>query len=377
MNRTQMLILFFTVVLLIYGLLNLYFFLRGREVLPAHARFYYTIVFWLLASAYLVGRVAERFVPSTATTVLIWIGSYWLGVMAYGVVLLLTIDIARLILHVVPWFSNVRVSKEIVGGGVVCVLVVAILLSRINALNPLVQRIHLSVQKHLPQKAFTIAAVSDIHLGTMVCNSHFERIVNEINALQPDIILLVGDIVDEDVEPVIRNNFGELLQNLKAPYGVYGVTGNHEYIGGVEQTCAYLERQGIRMLRDSVVEVAGITLVGREDISIRQFNGKGRKSLQELLNGVSREKPIIVLDHQPRRLQEAAESGVDLQLSGHTHHGQLFPFNFIASAVYEKSWGYLQKGGTHFYISCGVGTWGPPLRSGNRPEIVFITLQSE
>ena len=125
------------------------------------------------------------------------------------------------------------------------------------------------------------------------------RIVKIINSLNPDIVLFAGDLVDEDIEPVIRQNLGETLRQIKSKYGIYGITGNHEYIGGVEPACKYLIEHGVIMLRDSVAKVANaFTLVGREDVSIRQFNGKKRKQLSELMNGVDTTLPVILMDHQ-------------------------------------------------------------------------------
>jgi hypothetical protein len=184
--------------------------------------------------------------------------------------------------------------------------------------------------------------------------------------------------VDEDIQPVIRQNLGETLRQIKSKYGIYGITGNHEYIGGVEPACKYLIEHGVTMLRDSSVQIAGaFTLVGREDISIRQFDGKNRKPLGDLMKDVNTSLPVILMDHQPFRLDDAVDHGADLQVSGHTHHGQLWPFNYISQAVYELSWGYKKKGHTHFYVSCGVGTWGPPMRTGNRPEVVNLKLKFE
>ena len=115
-------------------------------------------------------------------------------------------------------------------------------------------------------------------------------------------------------------------------------------------------------------------MVGREDRAIRQFSGKTRRPLEELLRGVDRSGPVVLLDHQPFGLEESEAGGVDIQLSGHTHHGQLWPFNLITRAIYEVSWGYARKGSTHIYVSSGVGTWGPPVRTSCRPEIVSLTL---
>jgi predicted MPP superfamily phosphohydrolase len=222
-----------------------------------------------------------------------------------------------------------------------------------------------------------VAVASDIHLGTLVSNDKLKRTVAAINLLQPDLVLLVGDVVDEDLGPVLKRDLGATLKTLRPPLGVFAVTGNHEYIGGVEKACQYLTDHGVTVLRDTVVEVGGVALVGREDRSALRFMKLERKPLADLVRDLDRRLPLIVMDHQPFELEEAADLGVALQLSGHTHHGQLWPVNFITGAIYELDWGYLKKGDTHFYISCGAGTWGPPVRTSSRPEIVSIRLRFE
>jgi len=245
----------------------------------------------------------------------------------------------------------------------------------INACSLRVSQVNIAIAKKSIVRELKIVAASDIHLGTIVGRKRFCRIVNKINALAPDLILLPGDIVDEDLAPVIRENLGDALLQLRAKYGIYAVTGNHEFIGGVEPAVAYLQQHGVTMLRDRVVKLdCGLYLVGREDRSSRQFSGRMRKNLPELMSRIDSTCPIILMDHQPFGLEEAAENGVDLQLSGHTHHGQLWPLNFITKAIYEISWGYLKKKDTHVYVSCGAGTWGAPVRLGSRAEIVQINL---
>jgi predicted MPP superfamily phosphohydrolase len=156
---------------------------------------------------------------------------------------------------------------------------------------------------------------------------------------------------------------------------MYAVTGNHEYIGGVEEACAYLEKHGVKMLRDTAVKVNNsFYLIGREDLMINRLAHRKRKSLDEIMQGADKQYPLILMDHEPFGLDQARANGIDLQLSGHTHHGQLWPLNYITEMVYEKSWGYTQRGTTHYYISSGFGTWGPPVRLGNVPEILHITL---
>jgi uncharacterized protein len=156
---------------------------------------------------------------------------------------------------------------------------------------------------------------------------------------------------------------------------VYAITGNHEYIGGATRACKYLESHGIKMLRDTALFIDNsFWLAGREDRDIARFDGQNRKPLNEIMGKVDFKNPVILMDHQPFHLKEVANAGVDLQLSGHTHHGQIWPFNYITQAIYEVSMGYKRIENTHFYVSCGYGGWGPPIRIGNRPEIVNIRL---
>ena len=245
----------------------------------------------------------------------------------------------------------------------------------LNASRPRIRFLRMSIAKPVPGLEKTrLVMVSDIHLGTVIRNSRLLKIVERINSQRPDLVLLVGDVVDEDVSTVAEQNMVRSFRKLHPPFGVFAVTGNHEYFSGVKEAVQYLEESGITVLQDEAVKVAaGIYLVGRKDLMENRM-GAGRKPLKEILQGVDPQFPVILLDHQPFHLQEAMENKVDLQLSGHTHHGQIFPFNFITRQVYEKSWGYLRKGNTQYYVSCGVGTWGPPVRLGNRPEIVVIDL---
>lgn len=375
--------MFFSIAFLIYGLINFYLFLRGWETIPptSNLKQLYLVVFLSLSLSFIAGRFLERVMLNWLSSTLVWIGSFWLAAMSYFVLVLLTIDLLRLINYLLPILPD-ALGRALDGGGetlgiaVVGFVVLVVIGGTINAFHPRIKRLDLNISKNShPLKDLNIVVASDIHLGTIVCRARLERIVGEINRLDPDIVLLPGDVVDEDLAPVIKQNLGETLRKIKSRYGVIAITGNHEYIGGVEEAVNYLVDHGITVLRDSSIRIAeSIYVVGREDVSIKQFTGKKRKPLNEILTGVNGNLPIVLMDHQPLRLDDAASNGIDLQLSGHTHHGQLWPFNFITKAVYEISWGYKKKGDTHIYVSCGVGTWGPPVRTGNRPEIVNIRL---
>lgn len=382
MRKLQFFI-FFSIAILLLGLINFYVSLRGWQAVssvPVLKPYYLPLVLFLSLS-YVVGRILERVSLNWLSSTLVWIGSFWLAAMTYFVLTLLAVDLLRLINYFVPFFplfmtQDYERAKLITALIVTVGVTLTIILGYINAKNPRIKILNINIPKNShPTKSLNIVVASDIHLGTIVCKTRLEHIVEKINALNPDLVLLPGDVVDEDLGPVIKQNLGETLRKIRSKFGVIGITGNHEYIGGVEEAYRYLIAHNIIVLRDSVIKINdSLYVVGREDLSVRQFTGKHRKPLDEIMTGVDKTLPVILMDHQPFRLEDAVQNGVDLQLSGHTHHGQLWPFNFITKKVYELSWGYKKKGDTHIYVSCGVGTWGPPVRTGNTPEIVNIRL---
>ncbi|MGE4414041.1 MAG: metallophosphoesterase, partial [Bacteroidales bacterium] len=162
-------------------------------------------------------------------------------------------------------------------------------------------------------------------------------------------------------------------KKIDSRYGVFAISGNHEFYGGErEEIYSYLRSSGIEMLLDSVATVAGgIQIVGREDKTNRN-----RSTLPDLMKGINHDYPVILMDHQPFGLEEAQNNGVDLQLSGHTHNGQFWPGNLIVKMMYEIGYGYGKKGDTHYYVTSGVGLWGPKFRIGTESEIVVIKLKN-
>jgi predicted MPP superfamily phosphohydrolase len=375
--------IFFSVFFLIYGLVNYYIFIRGWQAIPAAStlRPYYLILFLFLSASFVAGRLLERAWLSPVSDILVWAGSFWLAAMLYFSLIIYALDIVRLVNHFIPFYPRFIAAdyprvKLIIALASVGLVSTILLAGHINALNPRVKTLDLTIHKSgNGRSTLNIVYASDIHLGTIVGRHRLDKIVEKINGLRPDIILLPGDIVDEDLRPVLRENIGESLCALKAPLGVFACTGNHEYIGGVEAAARYLIEHDIILLRDSTALIEDrFYLIGREDRDMQTFTGCKRKPVDELMNSVDKARPVIMMDHQPFSLERAAENGVDLQISGHTHHGQLWPLNLITNAIYEISWGYKLKEKTHIYVSTGVGSWGPPVRIGNRPEIVNIKL---
>ncbi|PLW99693.1 MAG: metallophosphoesterase [Marinilabiliales bacterium] len=375
-------IIFFSVVLVLYALINYYIIRRGLSVIPQGSSLKTWLIFGVsfMAVAFLAGRFLERVSVNWFTATLIWVGSFWLGIMVYLLLQLVLIDLVRLlnmIFGFLPAFTNPEKVRKLIGVTVISITGFIVLAGHINTWFPVVRNIELEVDKHGGNiEELHIVAFSDVHLGTTIEKRHLSIIVDKVNNLKPDLILIPGDIIDEDIAPVIQNNVGEILKQLDARYGVYAVTGNHEYIGGVKASKKYLAEHGVELLNDTALLINdSFYVVGREDLTIRQFTNGKRKELSEIMMDLDRSKPIILMDHQPFKLEIAEQNGVDLQLSGHTHHGQLWPFNYITNMVYELGWGYKKKGTTHFYVSSGVGGWGPPIRTVNRPEIVSIKLK--
>lgn len=380
--RNIQFIIFFSIVISVYGLLSFYIYSKGLQVFPSGttARIYFKVIFLFLTTSYIIARFMERIWLSPVSDVFTWIGSFWLAAFFYLLLIVITIDLVRLINYIIPFIPESAKTfefKKIIFWSSVGLVSILLLAGFINALIPRIKTLELTIDKRVEgMQELNIAFASDIHLGTLIGPRRTNKIIEKINELKPDLILLGGDIVDEDLGPVIRNNLGDSLKKLSAPLGVIGITGNHEYIGGAEPAVEYLEAHGIRMIRDSVIKIDDkFYIVGREDRDKRNFAGANRQEIKNLMQGIDHSIPIIMLDHQPFELDHKEKLGVDLTLSGHTHHGQIWPLNYLTKAIFEVSWGYKQKGNMHTYVSSGVGGWGPPVRIGNRPEIVLIHLR--
>lgn len=381
MRKTDFLI-FLSIVLLVYFLINSYIILRVNSTLRYNQtlRTMFLSALVLLIIAYPMGRLLQNFFQNIMVDFLLFAGAFYMGMMVYLLFATLLIDILRLINSFAPIFpsfisNNPVKTAQITFWTVLTLVIGTTVIGHINARLPRIRTFEIQINKPANQlKQLIVVAMTDIHLGTIVRHSTLENLVEKVNNLNPDLILLPGDIVDEDVSTVMEQNMAASLRKLKAPYGVFGVTGNHEYFGGVQKSVDYIQKGNVRILQDTTVKIANaFYLIGRKDRTGKSFGDK-RKPLNEILDGVDKKLPLILMDHQPFHLEEAEQNGIDLQLSGHTHHGQLFPFNLITKKVYEKSWGYLRKRQTQYYVSCGVGTWGPPIRIGNRPEILRFKL---
>lgn len=376
-------VIFFSIVLLVHIGVNYYLFRHTRPLFSIEGWIGLGLkaAFILLVISYPIGRTLERLLPSATSEFIAKVGAFWLGAMLYLTLLFLLFDLVKLIFNYTGFPSLLNPSNGMtqlrkVVIGIYAITAIVLTAGYINALYPRVNQIKITTNKNIDgYESLKIGMASDIHLGTIITNGRLERFVRMMNEQNPDIILLAGDIFDEDLGPVIQNDMGNILRQLNAPLGVYAVTGNHEYIGGVDPAVEYLEKYNIRVVRDTTIVVEGLlNVVGREDRQSQVMGGLTRKPLDKIVSGIDNSLFTILLDHQPYNLNEAVENGIDLQLSGHTHHGQMFPLNRVTKAIFEVSRGLKKIENTYVYVSTGFGTWGPPVRVGNRPEVAVIEV---
>jgi len=379
--KTYQLILFLAIVLTIYSLTNIYIYSRGYGSITAfqNNKIWYLVIFILFSSAFIFGKIIEARHSSVLSDILNIIGGFWMAFMLYGFLFLFLSDIIAVALRITGVInsSNIMVFRK---WSFIITLIISFFLIAggfINAIVPKVKTYNITINKSAGDlKGLRIAAVSDIHLGSIIRKRSIKKLSDILIKLKPDLVLLLGDIVDGEIGPVLR---GDLLQYFSCPKcgdGLYAITGNHEFIGGAKRTIPYIESKGIRILKDEVVTIdGGIQLIGRLDRDSKRFYGKDRKPLAELMKSVNPSLPVILLDHQPLDLSEAEKNLIDLQLSGHTHNGQMWPLNHLTAKIYELSYGYKKRGNTQYIVSSGFGLWGPRVRSGSRSEVLLINIK--
>lgn len=225
---------------------------------------------------------------------------------------------------------------------------------------------------------FTLVQLTDLHVGPFIQRRFMDELVRRANALKPDLVAITGDLVDGTVPRL--GGFVAALGNLHARYGSFFVTGNHDYSSGAEAWVAHLGSLGIPSLRNRHVRIGdaggSFDLVGVDDWHGGRRLGQKGYDLEQALVGRNPERASVLLAHQPANFKVAAERGVDLQISGHTHGGQLFPMTALIGLSWEHSAGHYQHGDSHIYVSRGCGFWGPPMRLGSPPELVKLVLTS-
>jgi len=383
-------------------LLSVYIYWRGWQALPDknYIKIPYAAIFIGELIFYFIGffTSSSGLLPFDALHDLAWVGTSWMIFAIYMTVLLLIYDLVKYIdkkKKFLPEALNLKNKRpRLIYFCAALLLVVGVMIQgNYRFRNPVVTEMNLAVEKHSPNiKNLRIVVATDIHAGYLINKAMIGRYVDKIMEQKPDLILLVGDIIDYDIRSIYEQHMETEFRRLKAPYGAYVTTGNHEYIQidpVKDEKILWLDQKsGLTLLRDSTVLIDNsFYLVGRED-----DHAENRKSLPEIMQGVDKDLPVIVMNHEPHFLDEEVDAGADIALYGHTHNGQFFPNNVLMALsskiynsgiipedkkmrfMYELPYGYKKKGNTHIYVSSGLGLAGPQYRIGTLSEIVVLNV---
>ncbi|MEM1058626.1 MAG: metallophosphoesterase [Verrucomicrobiota bacterium] len=377
-------LIFISIVLTVYTAMNAFILYRMWSMLKRWpgVRTRLCTGLTIIALLYPLGRVWLAYSANPASMFTVWLGSFWVvGIMYLGIfgMATLLVDTAAWLRPRQRWVEGWRGLRSPLAALAVVTTGLLMVFGYFNAQYPVVTELNVKLppERQL-SRPWKLAVMTDIHLGAIIDRDHLARLVDQVNELKPDAVVLVGDSVDSDMSPVLREDAGKELQRLRAPAGVYAVTGNHEFIGETELIVDYLESHGVEFLRDEARLVGGeLWLVGREDRAKPGFTGEERKELADFYGQTATRPaaPVVVLDHQPKDVATPARLGADLMLSGHTHAGQLWPFYWLVYLQYEHVSGEAKIDDMTLYVLNGTGTWGPPVRVGNRPEILMVTLE--
>ena len=294
-------------------------------------------------------------------------GNTWFFYFLNGVVIAIILLVAKLVLKLFNFNLSQGISLGITG----IFLVGMSALGLYWAYSPIVKSETIKVDKKI-EKPIKIAMVSDLHLGTFFGNGQLEKLNKIIEEEKPDAIVIAGDIMDDDMVMYKKRNMGETLSKLSAPLGVYATMGNHDR--DAQEIVDEVKKAGIIPLFDESVELnKDVTLVGRKDRSV----SRDRLDTADLLKSVNLNKTIVLVDHQPDAIDYHSTLPIDVQLSGHTHHGQMWPINYITERIYTLDYGYKEINSKHFFTTAGYGFWGPPFKTTARSEVWMITIEGK
>lgn len=346
---------------------NIYIYIRALQTLsffPISIKIIFTVLYWMSAiSLFLAMSLRNSDIPSSLSKIIFIIGSTWLAFTLYMTLCLFATDI-------------IKIFTPCLRHGFIYALTVTILIlvtGHINYLYPRINKTDIFLDKPITGDTVTIVAVSDLHLGYETGRNRLRTFVDLINSQNPDIVLIGGDLIDNNTAPLYKENMAEELRRIKSTLGIYMAPGNHEYISGIEESKRFIQQTPIRMMADSMITLPnGIQIICRDD----KANRRRRMPLDKLIAKADKEKPIILVDHQPFDIAYKDSLGVDIQFSGHTHRGQIWPGNIITDMLFEQSHGYRKWSHSHVYVSSGISLWGPKFRIGSNSDIGVFKIIS-
>lgn len=394
-------LLFFIAVIIIYLGLNYFIWKRTMSWFHnIHTRLrvkWFTILFTifhvLLATAPVTCYLFKDIFMKAAAK---YISNVWIGIFIYALIFMAASSLITLILKMAKKVGKSEPGWRrfvVIRGAIVAVLIIGFsTYGMFHVGNIKTSVYNVSVDKTCAAgKNLKIVLVADMHMGYSIGEKQIAKMAEKINAQNPDLVCIAGDIFDNDYSALQNpEQLESIYRSIKSKYGVYACYGNHDVeedlVGGFtvpskdptyneDDMYQFLKNANIKLLEDKTQLVAdAFYVIGRRDYTKPGTTDGTRASVEALMNGLDQSKPVFVLDHQPKDLQEMADAGVDIDLSGHTHNGQIFPGNLIIELFWENACGYLKKDKMHSVVTSGVGVWGPAMRVGTDSEIAVVNV---
>ena len=329
----------------------------------------FTIIFILLMLNMVGCRLLPLATPLFIVKISAWLSGLWIAIMYY----ILLLSIAHGFLHLLDKLFHLNTPHNRIATAAMTFIMIFIAWGTFRAFTPTVRTETIASSKLAPDSHYKIVLLSDIHLGQVLGRSYAEQLVKNVNSLQPDLILIAGDILDERIAYVEREDSLSPLKKLQAKFGTYMAYGNHDYLDRPLVWYEMLEANNIHPLRNKYVIID-------KQLKITGINDWSRNRSHNEIIALSTGNEAcysIIMDHQPRRMEAAADNKYDLYLAGHTHTGQLFPNRLITKKMYKLDYGRTEFQQMTAITSNGYGFWGPPVRTEIAPEIIVIELQAK
>lgn len=364
-------------VLIVFIPLNIMVGIRIRKSLSIEktkSKTIFWILFTLISFSYIIAQILSIILPYPIAKIIFNIGCLYLGAFVY---MLFLFTISFFLTHIfkngkLDYYSiSILLSIIITAYGFYC--------QNTTKIKNYDVQIDSKIENN---SSIKVALVSDIHLGCTFSKTHLDKMITEINDLEPDVIIIAGDLIDSDLDVALKEDDLTNLSNLKSTYGTFFALGNHDcYTGQIDKLANILRENNITVLNDDYALINdSFYVIGRIDTSINRYttnsNITERNSLNNIISDVDKSKPTIVIDHSPNNVEDSIENNIDLQVSGHTHNGQLFPFNFIVNKTSPIGYGYRKINNTNVIVSSGYGSWGPPIRTTGKSEIALINIHN-
>jgi uncharacterized protein len=366
-------VIFLLTFLFLYGGIHFYAFMRLRSVFhfSAGVEIIIAILFLFLIFAPLLVRIAEGLHLENLARFTAYAGYLWMAFIFLFFCLSIALDLLRVVLGIADPAANVAALKMITLGAAASLSVLLVIYGYIDAQKIRVKNLKVETQQILPENGkLRIVQISDIHVGIIKRGEALETLLDLVREAEPDMLVCTGDLLDGERDSILQD--AGRFAAVKTKYGNYAILGNHEYYAGLDRAGEFIRKAGFQLLRDDIVQKAGMTIFGEDDVTGRRAGLTGKsigfdKELAEERAGF-----VLLLKHQP---YVDENNNFNLQLSGHTHDGQIFPFGLITRLFFDHNYGCFELAKDRIlYVSRGAGTWGPPVRVFAPPEITVIDI---